>query len=123
MDTWPAEGVEFSSLAALCIVIFNNTIFANIETTHARFWRSIVLFVTIPVLVLMSAYVYTREQEKKREPRPPFVDVPYLRRMVKPFPWGDGKHSFFHNPEKNPISPHGYEVEDPNEVKTGQQEN
>lgn len=68
------------------------------------------------VLIGISYYVYTTVEESDKQPRPPFIDVPYMRRITKPFPWGDGEHTLFHNPVRNPISPHGYEVEDPNAV-------
>lgn len=76
-------------------------------------WKLVTLL-SLPVIILVSGFVYTREVEKRKRPRPEFIDVPYMRRITKPFPWGDGKHSLFHNPRLNPISPHGYEVEDPN---------
>ncbi|XP_053987919.1 uncharacterized protein LOC128881164 [Hylaeus volcanicus] len=85
-----------------------------------KFYRFLSLFVAMPLILVMSIYVYAREMEKKKQPRPEFVDVPYMRRIIKPFPWGDGRHTLFHNPVKNPISPHGYEVEDPNAPKTGE---
>ncbi|XP_043515647.1 uncharacterized protein LOC122531636 isoform X3 [Frieseomelitta varia] len=66
------------------------------------------------LLISMSCYVYTKVKESGKQPRPDFIDVPYMRRITKPFPWGDGHHTLFHNPVRNPISPHGYEVEDPN---------
>ncbi|XP_076755784.1 uncharacterized protein LOC143426300 [Xylocopa sonorina] len=89
------------------------------STYEEKFWR-LLSFLSIPVIILMSGYVYSRQLEKQNEPRPEFVDVPYLRRIVKPFPWGDGRHTLFHNPKKNPISPHGYEVEDRNATNKGE---
>ncbi|XP_043258565.1 uncharacterized protein LOC122400895 [Colletes gigas] len=90
------------------------------DSQKERFWRFLVFFVAMPALIVTSFFVYRREMENKKQPRPEFVDVPYLRRIIKPFPWGNGVHTFFHNPVLNPISPHGYEVEDPNAVKTGE---
>ncbi|XP_006609720.1 uncharacterized protein LOC102678057 isoform X2 [Apis dorsata] len=68
-------------------------------------------------VVIMSCYVYSRSKEWDKEERPEFRDVPHMRRIVKPFPWGDGKHTLFHNPVRNPISPHGYEAEHPHAKK------
>ncbi|XP_012176274.2 uncharacterized protein LOC100644753 isoform X2 [Bombus terrestris] len=72
------------------------------------------------VLIGISCYVYTKVEESDKQPRPVFIDVPYMRRITKPFPWGDGEHTLFHNPGRNPISPHGYEVEDRNAVTPSQ---
>ncbi|CAK9821952.1 Cytochrome c oxidase subunit 6A2, mitochondrial [Anthophora retusa] len=81
-----------------------------------KFWQMWVI-IAIPVLIFMSARTYSRELEKRKQPRMEYKRYRYLGRINKPFPWGDGRRSFFHNPVKNPIAPHGYEVEDPNAVK------
>ncbi|XP_012539569.3 uncharacterized protein LOC105838504 isoform X2 [Monomorium pharaonis] len=81
------------------------------------FWRMLSLCVAAPLIVIMSVVTYVRQREKMKEPREPYMDYPYMYRRTKPFPWGDGNHSLFHNPVKNPIRPFGYEVEDPNAPK------
>ncbi|XP_067204932.1 cytochrome c oxidase subunit 6A1, mitochondrial-like [Linepithema humile] len=85
-----------------------------------EFFRRLSLFVVLPVISLISLITYVRQQEKAKKPRQPYLDLPYMCRRTKPFPWGDGNHSLFHNPVKNPVRPYGYEVEDPNAlVKKG----
>ncbi|KAM0733002.1 Cytochrome c oxidase subunit 6A1, mitochondrial [Formica fusca] len=80
------------------------------------FWRMMSLFVALPLVMIMSVITYARQKEKAKQPREPFLNLPYMYRRTKPFPWGDGNHSLFHNPVKNPVPPYGYEVEDPNET-------
>nr|XP_033321728.1 uncharacterized protein LOC117217927 [Megalopta genalis] len=91
-----------------------------IDTSQEKLWQCLSLFIGIPAVLIYSLVYWTHLKHKKCQPRQEFVEYPYLRIMRKPFPWGDGKHSLFHNPEKNPISPHGYEAPDPCESKTGE---
>ncbi|KAK2587975.1 hypothetical protein KPH14_004055 [Odynerus spinipes] len=73
---------------------------------------------TLPIIFIAALIIIPKAEKRKQQPRPPFWDVPYMYRRVKPFPWGDGNHTFFHNPERNPVRPDGYEVPDPNEPKS-----
>ncbi|CAG8451049.1 6859_t:CDS:2 [Ambispora leptoticha] len=72
-----------------------------------RLWKNISIYVCIPSLVLATwnAYRIMKEHEKHEahhyvppEERPLY---PYMRLRNKPFPWGDGDHSLFHNPRVN----------------------
>ncbi|CAL1684682.1 unnamed protein product [Lasius platythorax] len=92
------------------------TYYPDTDPRKLVFWRKLSLFVALPLIVIMSAITYAREKEKAKQPREPFLNLPYMCRRTKPFPWGDGNHTLFHNPVKNPVPPHGYEVEDPNEM-------
>ena len=75
-------------------------------------WRNISLFVAIPGVALTAWSSFSKEVEHHRHVeehgRAPFVGYPHLRIRSKPFPWGDGNHSLFHNPRVNPL-PEGYE--------------
>ncbi|XP_020294144.1 cytochrome c oxidase subunit 6A1, mitochondrial-like [Pseudomyrmex gracilis] len=88
-----------------------------------KFWRAMSLFVAIPVVLITSIITCIREKEKRKQPREPYLNLPYMQRRTKPFPWGDGNHTLFHNPVKNPIPPHGYEVEDPNAIPEKKKDN
>ncbi|XP_076386725.1 uncharacterized protein LOC105664018 isoform X1 [Megachile rotundata] len=87
------------------------------DSHKEKFWQMLVCFVMMPLLIITSIYVYSREIEEKKKPRPEYEDVPWMGITHRPFPWGDGKRCFFHNPVKNPIPGEGYEVEDPNAVR------
>ncbi|THK33077.1 polypeptide VIA-like, cytochrome c oxidase [Diachasma alloeum] len=82
-----------------------------------RFWKCATLFGAIPgVLIMIVVTMINREKERQR-PRPPYKPMEYMYRRTKRFPWGDGNHTLFHNPERNPVPPDGYEVPDPFESK------
>lgn len=71
-----------------------------------------VLYVMAPLTVVLAIRAFYNEWEEEKhimEHRPEFVPVEYLRIRRTPFPWGDGNHSLFHNPKRNPL-PDGYEV-------------
>ncbi|XP_004525502.1 uncharacterized protein LOC101462934 [Ceratitis capitata] len=70
--------------------------------------RKICLFGVIPAVVALNVLVFaTRTHEEREE----FKKWPHLYKRDKPFPWGDGVKSFFHNPHTNPLPETGYEDE------------
>lgn len=75
-------------------------------------WRRLTFFVGFPAIGLGTLNAYLGHLEEHNEPRPEFIAYEHLRIRRKPFPWGDGNHSLFHNPETNAL-PEGYEVPDP----------
>lgn len=75
-------------------------------------WRYISLFVAIPMCIAAAYNGWQKEQEHhhhiEQHGRPEFHAYTHLRIRTKPFPWGDGNHSLFHNPHANAL-PEGYE--------------
>ena len=75
-------------------------------------WKIISLFIAIPSVLFVTRKVYRAEQEHHRHieehGRPEFLPYSHLRIRSKPFPWGDGNHTLFHNPSTNAL-PDGYE--------------
>lgn len=69
-------------------------------------WRNITLLVGCPSLLLAAVNCMLDKHEHKR---PEVIYYPYMKILNKPFPWGDGKHSLFHNPKTNYIPGIGYE--------------
>ncbi|KAH0560333.1 cytochrome c oxidase subunit 6A1, mitochondrial-like [Cotesia glomerata] len=82
----------------------------NIEKTR-RMWELLTYFVALPSVALgmINSYMLTKEEEETLE-RPPYIPYDHMYIMNKPFPWGDGKHSLFHNPERNAVPGIGYEA-------------
>ena len=88
----------------------------EVEEHHAvgltNTWRNISLFVAIPMCVFAAYNGYQKEQDHihhiEEHGKPEFRAYSHLRVRTKPFPWGDGNHSLFHNPEANAL-PEGYE--------------
>ncbi|KAK0085188.1 hypothetical protein PV325_005601 [Microctonus aethiopoides] len=77
-----------------------------------RLWRNLTLFVALPTVALGMVNAYLLTQEEHKEKRPEYIPFEYMRIRTKPFPWGDGNHTFFHNPARNPIPGVGYEVDE-----------
>ncbi|XP_003386284.1 PREDICTED: cytochrome c oxidase subunit 6A1, mitochondrial-like [Amphimedon queenslandica] len=75
-------------------------------------WKLISLLIAVPGMLFVARKAYRAEQDHhhhiEEHGRPEFLPYPHLRIRSKPFPWGDGNHSLFHNPETNAL-PEGYE--------------
>ncbi|XP_051176770.1 cytochrome c oxidase subunit 6A2, mitochondrial-like [Leptopilina boulardi] len=72
-----------------------------------KLWKMISLFVAVPAVIVTGAINYY-EHVNHEHHRPEFIPYEHLRIRNKPFPWGDGNHSLFHNKHRNPL-PTGYE--------------
>lgn len=75
-----------------------------------KMWKNVSIFLAAPAIVLAMVNAYLGEMEHMSHPRPKFVPYEHLRIRNKPFPWGDGNKSLFHNPKVNAL-PDGYEDE------------
>lgn len=72
-----------------------------------------VYYASLPIilgLTIRIIYIEREEEEHIHEHRPEYVPVEYMRIQRSPFPWGDGKHTLFHNPKRNPVPGVGYEA-------------
>ncbi|XP_076675176.1 cytochrome c oxidase subunit 6A1, mitochondrial [Andrena cerasifolii] len=81
----------------------------NVPAT-LKMWKAITAFVAVPSITLSLINCVIRHNEEHDAERPEFVAYQYMKIITKPYPWGDGKHTLFHNPKRNYIPGLGYEA-------------
>jgi len=84
---------------------------------NPELWARIFKYVCVPALVIAGINTYFVEKEHIAHwKRYEFKPYEYMRIRNKPFPWGDGNHTLFHNPNVNAL-PDGWEEVTPEEQK------
>jgi len=79
----------------------------------AGFWKKLTFFGAVPLIAVTMVNAYLGHEKEHHTPRKEFVDYAHLRIRTKPYPWGDGNHSLFHNPAYNALPGTGFEAPDP----------
>ncbi|KAL6726264.1 hypothetical protein Aduo_008252 [Ancylostoma duodenale] len=80
------------------------------EPSRRRF-MSLFCFIALPCLAAGMWVAYQDHQKRYAQDRPPYIPYAFLNVRNKPFPWGDGNHSLFHNKAEQYVPGVGFEEE------------
>ncbi|VDM79308.1 unnamed protein product [Strongylus vulgaris] len=80
------------------------------EAGRKTFLRIFTL-VALPCLAMGMWVAYTDFVARKKHDRPKYIPYAFLNVRNKPFPWGDGNHSLFHNKTEQYVPGVGFEEE------------
>ena len=102
--------MSYGGLDCVFIVNVSKVTWKSVCYIAARLWKYLTYFAVPPALV---ATYYHAFYVSEHHQRPEYIAYDHLRIRTKPFPWGDGNHTLFHNPEMNAIPGVGYEKDPP----------
>eukprot|EP00834_Sanchytrium_tribonematis_P001698 NODE_43_length_33755_cov_1.178542.p36 type:complete len:111 gc:universal NODE_43_length_33755_cov_1.178542:28080-28412(+) len=66
-------------------------------------WKKAAIYGCGPLVVLLTIYSLRKEMEHLSHAHKEDTEYEYLFIRKKPFPWGDGKKSFFHSDKFNHV--------------------
>ncbi|EYC41436.1 hypothetical protein Y032_0569g82 [Ancylostoma ceylanicum] len=72
-------------------------------------WKKIFYWASIPCLAMTMYAAYKDHAHHMSHERPDYVPYAFLNVRNKPFPWGDGNHSLFHNKSEQYVPGVGFE--------------
>ncbi|ENN77922.1 cytochrome c oxidase subunit 6A2, mitochondrial [Dendroctonus ponderosae] len=100
----------FQTSAQRAVQIEGHSAVSGIHEGGYKPWKKLTFFVAFPSIILCAVNCYMVHQDHAKHPHEKkFVKYEYLAIRSKRFPWGDGNHSFVHNPKVNAL-PDGYEA-------------
>ncbi|EPB73331.1 cytochrome c oxidase subunit VIa [Ancylostoma ceylanicum] len=94
--------------STILIELVNTGKKTNLETAKQT-WKKIFYWASIPCLAMTMYAAYKDHAHHMSHERPDYVPYAFLNVRNKPFPWGDGNHSLFHNKSEQYVPGVGFE--------------